>query len=211
MELTKYTHACLLLKKYDTKLLVDPGAFTKDDIELTGIHAVVVTHEHSDHLDVEKLKQVLAQSPQAMIYTNESVARQLEDLGSTVHIVEGGDELEIGDFKVTFVGGSHAQIFKDVDPIKNIGMIIDKALYVPGDSYYVPEQKPAWLALPLNAPWAKLEETLTFVKTMQPQHAFAVHDGLLSEAGHQVYGGGRGMPEGTEWHELQPGDSIQIS
>ncbi len=211
MELTKYTHACLLLKKGFTKLLFDPGIFTDDQLDLEDIHAVIVTHEHSDHFDPDKLKQVFEYSPQAMIYTVASVAEKMDDFGSAVHIVEPDDEMIIGDFKLEFVGGKHAQIFKDIDPIENIGVIIDELLFIPGDSYFVPDQKPAWLALPLNAPWARLDETLEFVKAMKPQDVFAVHDGLLSEAGHQVYGGGRGIPEAIQWHDLKPGNTLQIS
>ncbi|HEX6462051.1 MAG TPA: MBL fold metallo-hydrolase [Candidatus Saccharimonadales bacterium] len=210
MKLTKYTHACLLLQKGITKLLIDPGVFTHDLTDLADIHAVIITHEHPDHFDIEKLKQILTDSPQAMIYTNASVADKAVDLGSAVHIIEANDELTVGDFQLKFVGGKHAQIFKTIDPIENIGVIIDDLLFVPGDSYFIPEAKPAWLALPLNAPWAKLDETLTFANTMQPKHVFAVHDGLLSEAGHQVYGGGRGLSENMQWHNVRPGDSIQL-
>lgn len=211
MELTKYTHACLLLKKGITKLLFDPGAFTKDRIDLEDIHAVVITHEHPDHFDTEHLKQILAESPQAMIYTVAAVAERMDDFGSVVHIVEPGDALTVGDFNLKFVGGKHAQIFKDIDPVENVGVIVNDILFIPGDSYFIPEEKPAWLALPVNAPWARLEETIEFIGAMQPQHAFPVHDGLLSEAGHQVYGGGRGLPETVEWHELQPGDTLRIT
>ena len=52
MELTKHTHACVSLRKGHAHLLIDPGTFTPDALELLDeADAVLITHEHFDHFD----------------------------------------------------------------------------------------------------------------------------------------------------------------
>ena len=63
MRITKFTHSCLRLEG-DGVLVVDPGGFSERSA-LTGADAVLITHEHSDHLDVDALSDALAQQPGA--------------------------------------------------------------------------------------------------------------------------------------------------
>ena len=49
MRLTKYTHACVRLERDGSVLVIDPGIWSEPHA-LLGTHAVLVTHEHCDHL-----------------------------------------------------------------------------------------------------------------------------------------------------------------
>ncbi len=49
MQLTKLGHACVRLEKDGAVLVIDPGAWSGDDA-IGGAGAVLVTHEHPDHL-----------------------------------------------------------------------------------------------------------------------------------------------------------------
>lgn len=60
-------------------------------------------------------------------------------------------------------------------------------LYHPGDSYAEVPDAVDVLALPLNAPWARVSETLDFVRRVSPTVVVPIHDGLLSEAGRAAY------------------------
>ena len=51
MKLTKYTHACVRLEKDGKVLVIDPGTFSESGEALNGAHAVLITHEHNDHID----------------------------------------------------------------------------------------------------------------------------------------------------------------
>ena len=60
MELTKYTHATVVLSKGDTNLVIDPGAYTPNSAELVAATtAVLVTHDHGDHFDAGILQAAL--------------------------------------------------------------------------------------------------------------------------------------------------------
>ena len=55
MRLTKFAHACVRLEKDGKVLLIDPGTFS-EDTAFEKADAVLVTHEHQDHLDIERVK-----------------------------------------------------------------------------------------------------------------------------------------------------------
>ncbi|MDQ5862445.1 MAG: MBL fold metallo-hydrolase, partial [Actinomycetota bacterium] len=52
MKLTKYTHACVRLEQDGRVLVLDPGTFSETEEALDGAQAVLITHEHGDHVDV---------------------------------------------------------------------------------------------------------------------------------------------------------------
>jgi|HubBroStandDraft_2_1064218.scaffolds.fasta_scaffold1333571_2 L-ascorbate metabolism protein UlaG (beta-lactamase superfamily) len=51
MRITKLGHSCVRLEKDGAVLVTDPGVWT--DAALAGAAAVMITHEHADHLDAE--------------------------------------------------------------------------------------------------------------------------------------------------------------
>ncbi len=213
MQLTKYTHACLVLKHNDIKIVFDPGGFSTDFSDFTQIDAVIITHEHPDHVNIDTVKEIITSNPELLICTTKAVQESLKDHAIEAQAMMPGERVMLNDVSLQFVGGTHAQIYDDVPAIDNLGVIVDDTLFVPGDSYFVPEQKVDWLALPLNAPWATIQQTVEFVKSVVPKHIFPVHDGLLSEVGHQIYGGNvqSHMPEGTTYQRIQLGETISLA
>jgi L-ascorbate metabolism protein UlaG (beta-lactamase superfamily) len=63
MLLTKFTHACVRLETEGRVLVLDPGIFSETVQALDGAHAVLITHEHPDHLDQPALVAALAANP----------------------------------------------------------------------------------------------------------------------------------------------------
>jgi L-ascorbate metabolism protein UlaG (beta-lactamase superfamily) len=51
MRFTKLGHSCVRLEKDGAVLVIDPGVWTDAAAALAGAAAVMVTHEHADHLD----------------------------------------------------------------------------------------------------------------------------------------------------------------
>ena len=73
MELTKHGHACVVLSEDDRRLVIDPGAFT-DPSALDGASAVLVTHEHPDHVAPDVLRAAMDADPGLQVWANGSVA-----------------------------------------------------------------------------------------------------------------------------------------
>ncbi|MGY1601933.1 MBL fold metallo-hydrolase [Geodermatophilus sp. SYSU D00815] len=212
MELTKHGHACVLLSDGDRRLVIDPGAFTDPSV-LDGAGGVLVTHEHADHFVPDVLRRAMDADPGLEVWTNGSVAGQLEGLGTRVHVVGQGDAVTVAGFEVTVHGELHAQIHPDIPRIPNIGFLVEGQVFHPGDAFTVPDEPVATLLLPLQAPWSKIADVIDYVRAVHADQAFAVHDGLLNETGLGVLGGllgerGPGTP--TPFSRLAPGDSVEL-
>lgn len=52
MKITKFGHCCLLIEEKGVRLLTDPGTYS-DGFEHLKVDAVLITHEHQDHLHIE--------------------------------------------------------------------------------------------------------------------------------------------------------------
>jgi L-ascorbate metabolism protein UlaG (beta-lactamase superfamily) len=212
MELTKHGHACVVLSEGDRRLVIDPGAFT-DPAVLQGGSAVLVTHEHFDHFVPDQLRKAMDDDPALEVWTNASVAGQLDGPGGRVHVVGNGDAVTVAGFDVHVHGELHAVIHPDIPRVTNVGFLVDGQVFHPGDALTVPEEPVATLLLPVHAPWSKVSEVIDYVRAVHADQAFAVHDALLNDTGLQVVGGllgerGPGTP--TPYSRLQPGDSVDL-
>ena len=212
MELIKYGHACVVLCEGERRLVVDPGAFT-DPTALDGASAVLVTHEHPDHFVADRLRAAMDADPALEIWTNSSVAGQLEGLGGRVHVVGHGDAVSVAGFDVHVHGELHAEVHPEIPRVKNVGFLVDGEVFHPGDALTVPDEPVATLLLPVHAPWSKAAEVIDYVRAVHADQAYAVHDGLLNDTGLALVGGllgerGPGTP--TPFSRLAPGDSVEL-
>jgi L-ascorbate metabolism protein UlaG (beta-lactamase superfamily) len=212
MELIKHGHACIVLSDGERRLVIDPGAFT-DPSAFEGADAVLITHEHFDHFEPERLRAAMDVAPGLEVWTNRSVAAALEGAGDRVHVVGAGDALTVAGFDVHVYGELHAEIHRDLPRIANIGFLVGHQVFHPGDAFTVPEEPVATLLLPVHAPWSKVSEVIDYVRAVDADQAYAVHDGLLNDIGLGVIGGllgerGPGTP--TPYSRLAPGDSVEL-
>ncbi len=212
MELTKHGHACVVLCEGEQRLVVDPGAFT-DEAALEGATAVLVTHEHADHVVPERLRAALEADPALEVWTNPSVAALFEGLGSRVHAVGDGDAITAAGFEVQVHGEWHAVIHPDLPRVRNVGFLVEGQVFHPGDAFTVPGTPVPTLLLPLHAPWSNAAEVIDYVRAVDADQAYAVHDGLLNDTGLGLVTGllgerGPGTP--TPFSRLAPGESVDL-
>ena len=212
MELTKHGHACVVLSEEDRRLVIDPGALT-DPAALDGASAVLVTHEHFDHFAPDVLRRAMDADPALEVWTNGSVAGQLDGVGSRVHVVGDGDAVTIAGFDVTVHGELHAVIHPDIPQITNIGFLVAGQVFPPCDALTVPDEPVATLLVPMHAPWSRTADLIDYVRAVHADQAFAVHDGLLNDTGLGIVSGllgerGPGTP--TPFSRLAPGDTTEL-
>ena len=191
MRITHLGHACLLVETGGARLLVDPGVFSTGFEDLTDLDAVLVTHQHPDHVDAERLAPLLARNPGAAVHAELQTAANLSGAGLSAQVLRPGAVVELGPVRVEAVGGQHAVIHDDLPGVGNVGLLVrsegEPTLLHPGDSYASAPEGVDVLAVPLNAPWAALKETVDFVRRVAPPVAFPVHDGLLTPPGRGLY------------------------
>jgi L-ascorbate metabolism protein UlaG (beta-lactamase superfamily) len=212
MELTKFGHACVVLSDGGQRIVVDPGVFS-DASALDGASAVLITHEHPDHFEPQRLRAALDADPGLEVWTNTSVAAQLEGLGTRVHVVGDGDAVTVAGQQVTVHGELHAEVHPEIPRILNVGFLVGGQVFHPGDALTVPDEPVATLLLPVHAPWSKTAELIDYVRAVHADQAFAVHDGALNDVGLGMVGGllgerGPGTP--TPYSRLAPGDSVEL-
>jgi L-ascorbate metabolism protein UlaG (beta-lactamase superfamily) len=184
MQLTKYEHACFTLEKDDQILVIDPGDFSSDFLAPENVVGVVITHEHADHLDREKLAAIIDKNPEAVIVGPEAVVSHIEVFETKS--VAAGDSVEVGPFRLEFFGGEHAIIHPSIPAVANLGVLVNDLVYYPGDSFTVPNKSVDTLALPTAAPWLKISEVMDFLTAVHPRLAFPTHDALLSDIGKEI-------------------------
>jgi L-ascorbate metabolism protein UlaG (beta-lactamase superfamily) len=212
MELIKHGHACVVLAEEERRIVIDPGAFT-DPAAFDGASAVLVTHEHPDHFEPVRLRAALDADLGLEVWTNRSVAAALDGLGNRVHVVGDGDAVEVAGFAVRVHGELHAVVHPEIPPVANVGFLVSGTVFHPGDALTVPGEPVSTLLLPVHAPWSKVAEVIDYVRAVDADQAYAVHDGLLNDAGLGVVGGllgerGPGTP--TPYSRLAPGDRVEL-
>ena len=194
MQLTHFGHSCLLASfpaqnGSDTTLLFDPGTFSHGFEGVTGLSAIMITHQHPDHVDKSRLPALVDANPDAALYADPQTAAQLGDPWRPVH---PGDELTINNLKVRGTGGVHAVIHPEIPLINNVSYLIGDSehparLMHPGDALFIPAEPVDVLALPAAAPWLKISEAVEYLRAVKPLRAIPIHQGILNPAAVGLY------------------------
>lgn len=105
-----------ILSDGKTNILIDAGiscrriktALSEFDIPLCDIDAVLVTHEHTDHI---KGLEVLCRSQHCPVYATDGTAwaieRKLPGFDGDVRLIRAGDSFEVGDIGITPIATPH--------------------------------------------------------------------------------------------------------
>jgi L-ascorbate metabolism protein UlaG (beta-lactamase superfamily) len=218
MELIKFTHSCVRLEDgANRRLVIDPGSFSEVEQALDGVDHVLFTHQHPDHVDVARLTDAARANADLRVWAPKDLADQLNavaELDGRVTTVGPGESFEAGGFGVRTFGGQHAVIHSSIPVISNVAYLVDDALYHPGDSYVVPPATVEYLLIPLNAPWAKVSETMDFAVSVRAPRMSGIHDALVNETGRNLYASlltRVGEVHAVTYNPLAPGQSAAIS
>ena len=124
MKLTKHEHACVVLEKDGASIVIDPGSFSSGAAEIiAGADAILITHEHIDHVNEAAINGALAARPDLRVYAPAALGAHVRPrTRASSPPVAAGDELAIGSFAVTVHGSEHAVIHPDipVDPQRRV-------------------------------------------------------------------------------------------
>lgn len=218
--MTKFTHACVRLEKDGSVIVLDPGSFSEVEEAVAGAAAILITHEHADHFDAERIADAVRSDPALAVYAPAGVASQLkealgdDDAGARIHAVDPESSYSIAGFDVRTFGGQHALIHPHIPVVKNIGYLIDENLYHPGDSFIVPHGvQVRTLLVPVHAPWSKTAEVIDFVTSVRAPRAHQIHDALLNATGLVMVEGHvsrLGKHYGTDFEHLEPRQSVTL-
>lgn len=189
MKIKKLGHCCMVLEINGKRIMTDPSNsdYGGDSISETGLSAILITHEHGDHLHIETLKEVLKNNPEAIVISNTSVGKLLTEAGIAFTKVEDGEDYMLYDILIKGFGDKHAQIYEDYGQVQNTGYMINEFCY-PGDSFNMPPSKVDILALPVLGPWMKMKDAIDYAKELKPRIVFPIHDATLKPFATFIYG-----------------------
>lgn len=211
MRITKFGHACVRIEHESRALVIDPGNQTGLDA-VDGAQAVLLTHEHIDHCDPERLRAC-----DAPIFTIAAVAQHLSasapDLVERITVVTAGEEF--GEhFTIRAVGELHAVIHPEFARLSNSGYVVSAggtALFHPGDALTMPGQPVDVLCVPVSAPWLKASEAIEFARSVGAPRNLAIHDRVYSEFGLEIMDGHFAKfltPAGQDYARLADGSDF---
>ncbi|GAA1909391.1 MBL fold metallo-hydrolase [Nocardioides marmoribigeumensis] len=184
MRVTKFGHSCVRLSYDGRDVVLDPGVWSQREA-MDGVAAVLLTHEHPDHWDLDHLR-----STDAPIHTIRAVADQIEAADPAVRervtVVEPGEHLEVAGFSVEVVGRKHAVIHPELPHFDNSGFVLEvggTSLFHPGDSFELPGRAVDVHCAPVCAPWAKMSELLDVAREIGAPRTLGIHDRVYSDVG----------------------------
>jgi L-ascorbate metabolism protein UlaG (beta-lactamase superfamily) len=184
MRLTKFGHAAVRIEHDGTTLVLDPGMWSQREC-VDGVDAVLITHEHPDHFDVEHLR-----ATHAPVFTIAAVAAQIResapDVAERVTVVAPDQEWSLGSIGVRAIGELHAVIHPDLPRFNNSGYLLDvgdQTLFHPGDALTVPGVPVDVLLAPVCAPWMRSSEGIDFARAVGAARNVAIHDRVFSAEG----------------------------
>jgi L-ascorbate metabolism protein UlaG (beta-lactamase superfamily) len=211
MRITKLGHACVRIQTDGGVVVLDPGVFT-DPGALDGADAVLITHEHPDHVHPEHLR-----GSDAPIWTIAAVERllreQAPDVAERVTVVRPGDRLDLVGAAVEVVGEKHAVIHPDYDRFDNSGYVLESggtSVYHPGDALTAPGRAVDVLLAPVSAPWLKVSEAVDFVREVGAATSLGIHDRVYSDVGLDMVATHMAnlLPEGQVFERREPGQDL---
>ncbi|MFD6445806.1 MBL fold metallo-hydrolase [Promicromonospora sp. NPDC060204] len=205
MQLTFHGHACVTLALPGAQpdaqpgtLVIDPGTFADTTTALAGARAVLITHDHFDHVDAAAVVTHLTAAPDTQVWATGPAASALREAGAPadrVHEVTPGQVLDVAGARVTVGGGEHALIHREIPRAVNVTYLVEVdggSVYHPGDSFDAPAALPEGgldvLLVPVSAPWLKTGEFIDFARSVPARVVVPIHDVFLSEIGHGAVG-----------------------
>lgn len=212
MELTHFGHSCLLAEFGVAQLLFDPGTFSHGFEGITGLSAILITHQHPDHADPNRLPALVEANPGAALYADPQTAAQLGGAWRAVHV---GDEFSVGELSIRGAGGRHAVIHPEIPVIDNISYLIGDAdhpvrLMHPGDALFVPDEPVEVLAAPAAAPWMKISEAVDYLRAVAPRHAVPIHQGIITPDARGIFYGRLAEMTDTDFRVLTEEASVRF-
>jgi L-ascorbate metabolism protein UlaG (beta-lactamase superfamily) len=186
MRISKYIHSCLLVEEGGEKILFDPGVFSFIEQRVRpetfkDVSTIILTHQHPDHVDINALKSIVAESGASVITNSEGKAALAKE-NIDVTVVEEGS-YQTKNYTIRALTAQHEKILSPMLP-QNTAYILNDIFLNPGDSFaslLAPLKGIQVLALPVTAPWATEIATAEFAQMIEPQMVIPVHDGYVKD------------------------------
>jgi L-ascorbate metabolism protein UlaG (beta-lactamase superfamily) len=210
MNVTKFPQSCLKIEKAGQSILVDLGSlataeFTLDDFGK--FDAVLFTHSHPDHLDLDIIDDLVAQG--VSMYGNADVA---EKAGQHVEVIEDGEELVVAGFKIKAHHMEHCLMVDGSKTVPNTGFVVDGHLLLPGDSTEDVGITAEVVALPIFGPDISFKDANSLAVATKAKRVIPVHYDVVGMDASRFGYAAKAMGGSDQYKvtHIANGDSIEI-
>lgn len=178
MNITKFSHSCVLVELDDKVILFDPGEFSWSEglikhkiSSLKRLDTVYVTHVHPDHCYEPGLQAIRQQFPEVKIVTTKEAQVSLKKSDIKSEAISDASS-------VTLNHVDHAHLNKTIPVFENVQVIVSNVITHLGDSMAIDQLKTPVLALPFFGPWENgtFTDAMNIAIKLQPQYIIPIHD-----------------------------------
>ncbi|RLG07911.1 MAG: MBL fold metallo-hydrolase [Thaumarchaeota archaeon] len=187
VEISWLGHAAFLITHEDTRYYLDPFKIKPKG----AADAVLITHEHFDHLSIEDLRKIV--KPETEIVAPESCKENLRAFGmGIVRLVKPGESLEVKNAKIETIPAYNINKFRAPGVVYHpkeqggVGYIIEVGgirIYHAGDTDFIPEMRNLEVdvaLVPVSGTFVMTaEEAADAVNTFKPKVAIPMHFGSI--------------------------------
>jgi len=173
VRITKYPQSCFSVETDHARLLIDPGSYAADAIDLDELgrfDLVVYTHRHGDHFD-QRLVEPLAAGG-ATFVTNADVAPLLGE--HTVAVLGHGQRADIAGVSLQAFDLEHCPMVDGSAGPPNTGFLIEDLLFHPGDGTRVPRSV-STLLTPIAGPSISFRDAYLMVEEAGASRVIPMH------------------------------------
>jgi L-ascorbate metabolism protein UlaG (beta-lactamase superfamily) len=187
IEITFIGHGSLMIQYDGKNIQIDPYSSVADYSQFPKADLILITHHHSDHLDLKAIEMVGSKSTQ---YAVSLKCKELSALFTDEMVMRNGDSKEILGFSIQAVPAyniMHKRANGTVFHPKGEGngyivTIGGKTIYIAGDTENIPEMKTLKniniAFLPMNLPYTMTPEMVAdAVKAFRPAIVYPYHYG----------------------------------
>ena len=179
MKISLHGQSTVTVEAPQGRIVIDPGPFS-DLSYLEDAKAVLLTHAHGDHLDVD----VVRASDLPVWGTQEAI----DALGSGT-VVHAGELFTVLGLEIQALGGLHEEIHPNIPRPENLGYFFGGVLH-PGDQWCVPEGRTVEvLLLPIAGPWVRGADAADYAMRIGARLTVPIHDAVLSDVGKHITDG----------------------
>ncbi len=198
MKITKYPQSCFVIESAGKKIMIDPGSFFAEKFsakDFLDVSAVLLTHQHIDHLDINSLK--IFAGRKIPIYGNTDVVAKLSVDGVKVNEVRDREKFSVAGFEIEPVDLPHCQLpscktcgrkfpvrpcpdHKNADIVlvdgpPNTGFVINATFFHAGDGIELAGFTAKNAGVPIVGPTIDHERAWKFIRGLNAKTVIPMH------------------------------------